>query len=263
LSGIASNPSVWLGSGERLVVPLKMTTRRSSYDTGARLAWASMKAEMESGIGVGRVGPFRSAQPSSGSATTTILRCSPSVSGSGGLLHRQHRAGKPTDAHHAGGASYGAWLARWHTRPPVQTPPPARTHRGACALKGPARASASSGCLRLAIERRAHKSSDRQRRALPLSRDRLPEQAWADGQSVRSDVVSKKGQLGPADYSVRKRLSLPVASVGMLSTSVTVTVGFGHPEPASASSSVRLRLSTSTAPSAHTLIAAPVGVCCT
>jgi hypothetical protein len=66
-----------------------------------------------------------------------------------------------------------------------------------------------------------------------------------------------------ADYSVRKRLSLPVARVGMLSTTVTVTVGSGHPEPASASSCLRVRLSISTVPSAHTMIAAPVRVCCT
>ena len=32
--GIASSPSVWLASGERLRVPLKITARRSSYGGG-------------------------------------------------------------------------------------------------------------------------------------------------------------------------------------------------------------------------------------
>jgi len=33
--GIVSNASVWLTSGERLRVPLKMTARKSSYLAGA------------------------------------------------------------------------------------------------------------------------------------------------------------------------------------------------------------------------------------
>jgi hypothetical protein len=49
---IASRPSVWLGSGERLSVPLKMTARRSSYVPGAASAWPSMKVWMEAGIGM-------------------------------------------------------------------------------------------------------------------------------------------------------------------------------------------------------------------
>jgi hypothetical protein len=42
-------------------------------------------------------------------------------------------------------------------------------------------------------------------------------------------------QLAAANYITRKRLSLPVARRGMLSTTVTVTVGSGSPARASAS----------------------------
>ena len=46
--GIASSPSVWLGSGERFSVPLKMTRRRSSKRPGAASAWALMNDWIDS-----------------------------------------------------------------------------------------------------------------------------------------------------------------------------------------------------------------------
>ena len=48
--GIASRASVWLGSGERLRVPLKTTARRSSYFVGASSACLSMKLWMFLGM---------------------------------------------------------------------------------------------------------------------------------------------------------------------------------------------------------------------
>ena len=48
----ASSPSVWLGSGDRLRVPLRTTTRRSSYVVGAAATSASMNRATLSGMRV-------------------------------------------------------------------------------------------------------------------------------------------------------------------------------------------------------------------
>ena len=48
--GIAIRPSVWLCSGERFRVPLKITARRSSYLAGAASACASMKLWIGAGM---------------------------------------------------------------------------------------------------------------------------------------------------------------------------------------------------------------------
>jgi hypothetical protein len=57
--GIASRPSVWLVSGERFNVPLKITRRRSSNRPGAACACALMNVWIASGMGMAR--PYRGA----------------------------------------------------------------------------------------------------------------------------------------------------------------------------------------------------------